>query len=237
MFRVPEGSVGASVVTLDGPEGHHAADVRRLRVGESIWLTDGQGARGAGAVVAVRRGSLDVEVADWSTDQPASPRLVVAQALAKGGRDEAAVEAMTEIGVDEVIGWQASRSVAKWTERTGAKWESVSRAAARQSRRAWWPTVTGPVSTPELATRVRDADLAVVLHESAAWSISALELSNAGVVLVVVGPEGGVSEDELAAFVAAGAQPVRLGDTVLRSSTAGVAALAAILARTRWTWI
>lgn len=235
MFRVPAEAVGASTVTLDGPEGHHAADVRRLRVGESVWLTDGVGARGVAVVRAVRRGALDVEVTDWSTAQPASPRLVVAQALAKGGRDESAVETMTEIGVDEVVGWQASRSVAKWTDRTAAKWTNIAEATARQSRRAWWPTVTGPASTADLVRRIPEADVSVVLHESAAESVTMLDWTGAAEVLAIVGPEGGISDDELVALVAAGARTIRLGDTVLRSSTAGVAALAVIAARTRWT--
>jgi 16S rRNA (uracil1498-N3)-methyltransferase len=142
---------------------------------------------------------------------------------------------MTEVGVDEVVGWQAARSVAKWTDRTAAKWTSVAEAAARQSRRTWWPTVTGPASTADVVTRIRAADVCVVLHESASEPIAMLDWTGAGEVLVIVGPEGGISDDELAFFVAAGARPTRLGETVLRSSTAGVAALAVIASRTRWT--
>jgi 16S rRNA (uracil1498-N3)-methyltransferase len=226
--------VGSERVTLDGPEGHHAADVRRLRVGETLWLTDGQGGRGKATVAAVRRGELDVVVTDWVTQPESQPRLVVVQALAKGGRDEDAVESMTEIGVDEVIGWSASRSVAKWTERTSARWQSTADAAARQSRRSWWPTITGPMSTADVVDRVGRAPLALVLHESATEPLPELEMPASGEVVVVVGPEGGISDEELAAFRAVGAYAVRLGDTVLRSSTAGVAALSAICAQTRW---
>jgi 16S rRNA (uracil1498-N3)-methyltransferase len=158
----------------------------------------------------------------------------VVQALAKGGRDEDAVESMTEVGVDEVLGWSASRSVAKWTDRSQAKWQSTADAAARQSRRSWWPIVDGPLSTAAVAKRLAEATLAVVLHESAADQLAAIAVPTSGEIVVVVGPEGGIAESELTAYQEAGARLVRLGDTVLRSSTAGVAALSAICAQTRW---
>jgi 16S rRNA (uracil1498-N3)-methyltransferase len=199
-----------------------------------VWLSDGVGARGICTVEAVRRGALDVAVTEWAAEPVATPRLVVVQALAKGGRDEDAVESMTEIGVDEVLGWSASRSVAKWTDRTQSKWQSTADAAARQARRSWWPTIAGPVSTDEVAKRLEAATLALVLHESTMERLSAAEVPTVGEVIVVVGPEGGISDGELSAFEAAGARPVRLADTVLRSSTAGVAALSAICVQTRW---
>jgi 16S rRNA (uracil1498-N3)-methyltransferase len=228
-------SVG-DVVLLGGDEGRHAADVRRLRVGEEIWLTEGRGTRVAGVVAAVRRGELTVEVRDRRQVPAPEPVLVVAQALARGGRDEQAVEAMTEVGVDHVIGWSAERAVAKWTDRTAARWAATSRAAAKQARRVWWPTVSGPVSTADLAARCRGAELVVVLHESAETPIASLTVPPRGEVMVVVGPEGGVTDHELAQLSAAGphVHVVRLGPTILRSSTAGVAALAVLSAATRW---
>jgi 16S rRNA (uracil1498-N3)-methyltransferase len=234
MFRAPDGAVRAGRLTLDGPEGHHAADVRRLRPGEVVWLTDGRGARWEGVVAAARRGALEVDISEVAEIPVERPRLVVVQALAKAGRDEAAVEAMTEIGVDEVVAWSASRSIAKATERTAQKWQSTADAAARQSRRSWWPTVAGPLATSGVVQRVERADVAVVLHEAATESIAHVDLEAAEEVVLVVGPEGGIADDELAVMTAAGAMPARLGSTVLRSSTAGVAALAAICARTRW---
>lgn len=237
MFRAPSGAAHSGSVTLDGSEGHHAADVRRLRAGEAIWLSDGRGTRWEGTVATVRRGALDIAVERVTTEPAGRPRLVAVQALAKGGRDEAAVEAMTEVGVDEIIAWSASRSIAKPTDRTAPKWQSTADAAARQSRRAWWPTITGPVGTTAVATRIAEAGIALVLHEDAELSLSAVEVTGTAEVVVVVGPEGGISDDELAAMTAAGAIAVRLGPTVLRSSTAGVAALSAICARTRWTHV
>jgi len=234
VFRLDAVLAAGAVVTLDGPEGRHAADVRRLKPGEPICLTNGAGLRATGVVTDIRRGSLDIEVDAVETNPQPSPRLVVVQALAKGGRDEAAIEAMTEVGVDEVVGWSASRSIAKWTERTESKWQATIDAAAKQARRVWWPTVSGPASTPAVAERLGASSLGLVLHESATEPLAAVELPIAGEVVVVVGPEGGISDAELAALRAAGGRAVRLGDSVLRSSTAGVAALSVISARTRW---
>jgi 16S rRNA (uracil1498-N3)-methyltransferase len=235
VFRFDAVVAPGAVVTLDGPEGRHAADVRRLAPGEPICLTDGRGQQASGVVTAVRRGSLDVHVDTIESYPPAALRLVVVQALAKGGRDEDAIEAMTEVGVDEVVGWSASRSIAKWTEKTEPKWQATVEAAAKQSRRAWWPTVSGPASTAAVAERIAAARLGVVLHEPAADPLAAVDLPGEGEVVIVVGPEGGISEEELAAFIAAGGRAVRLGDSVLRSSTAGVVALSVISARTRWS--
>jgi 16S rRNA (uracil1498-N3)-methyltransferase len=234
-FADVAGALVGGRVVLGGDEGRHASDVRRLRLGESIDLTDGAGVLIHGVVADVRRGELGIDVLD-RVDVPAPAlRLTVVQALARGGRDEQAVEAMTEVGVDHVVGWEAARNVAHWTDRTQAKWTSTSRAAAKQSRRAWCPQISGAVSTSEVAAMCAAADLAVVLHETASEPLAGIAFPATGEIVVVVGPEGGIADEELAAFAAAGARVVRLGDTVLRSSTAGVAALAVICGATRWT--
>ena len=232
LFLVEAVAVGRVVV--GGDEGRHASDVRRMRAGEHVLLGDGRGIVGDGVVAAVTRGSLEVDVSAVRTEPAPQPRFVVAQALAKGGRDEDAVEAMTEVGVDEVLGWQAARSVAKWTDRTHARWAATARAAAKQSRRAWVPVVAGPLTTSELAERAAGAALAVVLHEDATEPLAGCVVPDSGEVLVVVGPEGGIAADELDALVASGAVACRLGPQVLRTSTAGVAALSVLSAQTRW---
>jgi 16S rRNA (uracil1498-N3)-methyltransferase len=234
VFRYDAEVAAGVMVTLDGPEGRHAADVRRLATGEAICLTNGAGVVASGVVAEVRRGSLDVQLDSVETHTQHSPRLVAVQALAKGGRDEDAIEAMTEVGVDEIIGWSASRSIAKWTDRTSSRWQDTVNAASKQSRRAWWPAVSGPASTRAVADRIAAASLALVLHESARQPLAAVEVPRVGEVVVVIGPEGGISEEELASFAEAGGRVVRLGDSVLRSSTAGVAALSVLCARTRW---
>jgi 16S rRNA (uracil1498-N3)-methyltransferase len=235
VFFASVGNVDAGgQIVLDGPEGHHAADVRRLYAGEAIDLTDGSGVLLHGVVAEVRRGELAVTVTERVVVPAPAPSFTVVQALAKGGRDEDAVEAMTEVGVDHVVGWAASRSIAKWTDRTGPKWLSTALAAAKQSRRAWWPTVTGPESTADVAARCAAASVAVVLHEAATAPLTSVAVPDIGEVVLVVGPEGGITDEELDALSGAGAAVVRLGSTVLRSSTAGVAALSVLSAASRW---
>jgi 16S rRNA (uracil1498-N3)-methyltransferase len=217
--------------TLDGPEGHHAADVARLRVGEELLLGDGAGGTARAMVTAAGRGRLDVSIVDRRYREPADPRIVVAQGVAKGDRGELAVQAMTEAGVDEIVPWLAARSVAVWRdEKPLLRWRSTVREAAKQARRAWLPAVPAAVTTAVLARRAT-----FVLDGDAKARLSTVELPEHGEIVLVVGPEGGIAPEELATFEASGAVPVRLGDTVLRTSTAGVAALAVISARLgRW---
>ncbi|TDC01311.1 16S rRNA (uracil(1498)-N(3))-methyltransferase [Micromonospora fluostatini] len=228
-------------LTLDGPEGHHAATVQRLRVGEELLLADGRGGTAAAVVTAVGRGNLEIEVTSRGYVDASVPRLVVVQGIAKGDRGELAVQAMTEVGVDEIVPWAASRSVVQWRGDRGVrarqKWTATAREAAKQARRAWLPVVAGAPDepTPTVARRLAGAAAAFVLHEGARERLSTVELPTAGEIVLVVGPEGGVSEAEVATFTEAGARPVRLGPTVLRTSTAGVAALAVLATRlARW---
>lgn len=224
---------------LDGPEGHHSAVVRRLRAGEELRLTDGRGAVARAEVVAVGKAALEVRVADAATVPAPSPRLVVVQALTKGERGELAVEVLTEVGADLVVPWAAARSVVRWAGDRGEKslrrWRTTAREAAKQSRRAWFPEVTDVATTEDVAGLLSGAAAAVVLHESAEVAVSDVVPPDVGDVVLVVGPEGGITDDELSTFRAAGAGAVRLGPTVLRASTAGAVAAGVLLARTpRW---
>ncbi|MCM0674701.1 16S rRNA (uracil(1498)-N(3))-methyltransferase [Micromonospora phytophila] len=240
LFLVESLPTGDSL-TLDGPEGHHAATVQRLRVGEELLLADGRGGTAAAVVTAVGRGTLDLAVTSRGYVDAPVPRLVVVQGIAKGDRGELAVQSMTEVGVDEIVPWAAARSVTQWRGDRGArareKWVATAREAAKQARRAWLPVVAGAPdeSTTRVARRIAGAAAAFVLHEEAQERLSAAELPGAGEIVLVVGPEGGIAESELDAFAEAGAQPVRLGPSVLRTSTAGVAALSLLSARLhRW---
>lgn len=229
---------GATVV-LAGPEGRHAATVRRLRVGEEVQLTDGAGRLAGCHVTGVGRDSVDLLVEQLAQVPPPHPRIVVVQALPKGDRGELAVETMTELGVDVVVPWSASRSVTRWTGERGDKalrrWRSTAYEAAKQSRRAWFPEIAEPVGTPAVVALLSNAAAAVVLHEAADTALAAVDVPARGDVVVVVGPEGGLTDDELTAFRSAGATAYRMGPTVLRTSTAGLAASAVLLARTdRW---
>jgi len=237
----PEALAGRAVgdvVLLDGPEGRHAATVRRTRVGEHLLLTDGAGLRVEGEVVAVGTGNLELRVVSVATDPEPSPRFVLVQALAKNDRDDQAVEAATECGVDEVVPWQAARSVVQWRgergEKARRKWDALLVAATKQSRRTRRPALAPTATTADLVARVRDAACAYVLHEDATRPLAGVTLPDAGEVVLVVGPEGGISPDELGALTGAGAVAVRLGVPVLRSSSAGPAALAVLSAMSRW---
>jgi 16S rRNA (uracil1498-N3)-methyltransferase len=238
---VPAGELtgaGATVV-LSGAEARHAAVVRRLRAGERADLSDGAGTLASGVVITVGPQEVAVAVRSVMPVAVPSPRITVIQALAKGDRGELAVEMMSEVGVDAVVAWPAERSVVRWEgtrgERSLAKWGAVAREAAKQSRRAWMPAVTGPASLAEVAAAVSSAACAVVLEPGAAVPLSRLALPVAGEIVLVVGPEGGISAKERSALAAAGATEARLGPTVLRTSTAGAAAAAVLLSRTgRW---
>jgi 16S rRNA (uracil1498-N3)-methyltransferase len=233
-----QGLTTGSVLVLDGPEGRHAATVRRLGVGEAVLVADGTGTRAHAVVEGVQRDELTLRLASLEQVPRPDPRFVLVQALAKGDRDEQAIESATELGVDEVVPWQAARSVVVWRGDRAAKahrkWQLVVQAATKQSRRAITPEVSELASSRGVVRRITESALALVLHEEAATPLASVELPAHGDVLVVVGPEGGISPEELAAFVDAGAVSVRLGEHVLRSSSAGPAALAVLSAAARW---
>jgi len=227
-------------VTVEGDEAHHAVAVRRLRVGEQVVLTDGAGTTVQGPVASTGKRVFTVGVESVRTQRRPAPEVVVVQAIPKGDRGELAVEVLTEVGAAEIVPWAAARSVAVWKGERAAKslarWRATAREAAKQARRAWFPAVAELASTDRVVALMADADLVVVLHEDATAPLAALEVPSAGRIVVVVGPEGGLTDEEVEAFVAAGAVSVRLGSEVLRTSTAGVAAVAALLARTpRWS--
>lgn len=223
---------------LTGDEGRHAARVRRLAVGEAVSVGDGRGALAHCQVAEAHADGLTLEITSRQIVPTADPRLIVVQALPKGERAELAVETMTELGVDEIVPWAAARSIVQWNGARGDKalerWRRTATEAAKQSRRAWVPAVAALASTADVTARLA-AGRALVLHEAAATPLASVSLPASGQVVVVVGPEGGVSGDELDRFAAAGATAVRLGEPVLRTSTAGAAALAALSLRLgRW---
>jgi 16S rRNA (uracil1498-N3)-methyltransferase len=225
--------------TLAGPEGHHAATVQRLRVGQVVLLGDGRGGTATAVITGAGRSTLELRVTGRRYEQPPAVRLVVVQGIGKGERAELAVQAMTEVGVDEIVPWPAARSVVRWRgergERAWQRWGSTAREAAKQSRRPRLPVVAEPAPTPVVAQRLAVAAAGLVLDPEAATRLSTVPLPPAGEVVLVIGPEGGLTPGEQSAFEAAGACPVRLGGTVLRLSTAGVAAVSVLSTRLgRW---
>jgi 16S rRNA (uracil1498-N3)-methyltransferase len=224
-----------SHVRLAGDEGRHAAIVRRIRPGEIIMIGNGRGQGVRGVVLEVTGPSLIIEVINHLSSSSESRRFVAAQALAKGDRAELAVEMLTEMGVDEIVPWQASRSIVRWSPdramRSLEKWRSTAREAAKQSRRLTVPKVSDRVSTAQLAQRVAIVDLALLLHEEAKESLAEVDLPSAGTILIIIGPEGGIAAEELRQLTQAGARSVSISEAVLRTSTAGVVALAGLKLR------
>jgi 16S rRNA (uracil1498-N3)-methyltransferase len=225
------------LVALTGAEAKHAAVVRRLRVGEAVTLGDGLGVWLGGVAEGVSPSRVDVRVVDRTSEPAPSPRIVLVQALAKGDRDELAVQAACELGVDEIIPWQASRSVSRWEGPKEVKgrerWATIVREAAKQAHRAWVPQVAPPASTADLVA-LASSRRVLLLDPTAPARLSALEPDGRD-LLLVVGPEGGISDEELDRLSAAGAERVLLGNTVLRTSTAGPAAIAVLSAALgRW---
>ncbi|WP_051815916.1 16S rRNA (uracil(1498)-N(3))-methyltransferase, partial [Glycomyces tenuis] len=184
------------------------------------------------------RGSLALEILERRTVPAPEPALTVVQALPKGDRGERAVQMLTEIGAGEIIPWAASRSITQWKgprgDKARAKWAATAREATKQARRAHLARVAELHTTKQLLARLRRAAQVLVLHEEATVPLSKVDLAASGEIAVVIGPEGSISPDELAALSEFG-EPIRLGQTVLRTSTAGPAALAVLQARLgRW---
>ncbi|MDR2620251.1 MAG: 16S rRNA (uracil(1498)-N(3))-methyltransferase [Propionibacteriaceae bacterium] len=233
---VPD-TVGA-VAVITGTEAHHAATVRRLQVGEQVYVADGRGHASFGPVLSVAKTTVEVSVSQVCVEPPRPRRWVAIQALPKGERAELAVEMLTELGVDVIVAWQAARSVSRWdgaaakVEKGVAKWGKTVREAAKQSRRFTVPEVQY-ASSAQVAEWVRSAALAVVCHEEASMWVESLTMPATGDVVFIIGPEGGISAEELAALEAAGGVPVRIASQVLRTSTAGAVALAELQSLSR----
>lgn len=232
------------IVVVDGDEGFHAANVRRIRAGEELDVGDGAGAVAHCVVEDVAKGRLSARVLSLRNVDPPRPGVTVVQALPKSDRSELAIELATEAGADAFVAWQAERCVAKWdgaarVEKGLSRWRAVARSAARQSRRPHVPSVVSAVGAADLvamvARAVDEGGVGLVLHESATDVLAKVPLEQADSVILVVGPEGGISDGEIAALIDAGAVAVRLGPTVLRTSTAAAVALGALGVLTpRW---
>ena len=222
-----------SLVELDGPEGKHAVQVRRMRQGEAIQLSDGRGLRVRGTVSELSGSTLKLEVTEVNKEELPIRQMTLVQALAKGDRDELAIQAATELGVMAIIPWQASRSISRWDgpkiAKGQARWQQIVSEAAKQSLRAYTPEVKNIVEIKELAALVSSFDQVLVLDTSATVSIAEAGIPISGSIAVVVGPEGGIEQSELDALQNAGAKLVSLGANVLRTSTAGPALIAALL--------
>lgn len=247
-------AVPGGIVELTGAEARHAATVKRMAPGEQLDVVDGAGRRVSAEAEQVSAALIRLRVSAVADEEPPTHRITLVQALAKGDRSELAVEAATELGIDAVIPWEADRSIVRWrgekSARGVAKWQAVVRSATKQSRRAWIPSVSDAVDSHELSRWVTDQNLAIVLHEDATIPLArrvrdmafgqfppgkdALPVGSAAAkdsvkeIALIVGPEGGITDGEIAALKKAGAVTAVLGNYVLRSSTAGPAALSVL---------
>ena len=238
VFLSPLAVSAGGTLRLDGPEGRHAAVVRRLRVGERVDVTDGRGRLHCGVIAAVGKETVDVSVESVVESPAPSPRVVVVQALPKGDRGPLAVELLTEVGVDVIVPWAADRCITQWRGDKVAKgvekWRAVAREAAKQSRRTWEPVVADLASTADVVALLTASAAPIVLHESAEAPLSERALASDGDVVLVIGPEGSLTEVEVERFVGAGAELRRMEPTVMRTSTAGAVAASVVLSRSRW---
>jgi 16S rRNA (uracil1498-N3)-methyltransferase len=225
VFVVPKIS-STDFVVVEGDEAHHAIKVMRLEIGEEIVVTDGAGNWAQGLVSTIDKKSFTVTVSRLGLEELRQPELIVIQALTKSDRMRETIELLTVAGVDRIIPWKADRSIAQEKENSVEKWNAVAVAASKQSRRLRFPVIESAITTPQVVERF--AGKLIVLHESAAHKFSDLKFIDSDPVVIVVGPEGGISETELAKLCGLSGTPVRLGQEVFRSAHAGFAALSAI---------
>lgn len=228
LFFVDQLSAGTTQ-ELGGDEGHHAVAVMRLGIGEQIKIADGAGNWVSGTITEVNKKSLKIDVAQRGSAQAGKPELIVVQAVTKSDRTKEMLELLTVGGADQIIPWQAERCISKWKSDSAQKWQSAIKDAAKQSRRVKLPVLGDEVTTNQLIKLFQPADKVVILHESADTGISQLNLSNEFArVILIIGPEGGVSDNEISQLESAGAVTARMGELVLRSAHAGFAALSAV---------
>jgi 16S rRNA (uracil1498-N3)-methyltransferase len=228
LFFVDQLSAGTTQ-ELGGDEGHHAVAVMRLGIGEQIKIADGAGNWVSGTITEVNKKSLKIDVAQRGSAQAGKPELIVVQAVTKSDRTKEMLELLTVGGADQIIPWQAERCISKWQNDSAHKWQSAIKEAAKQSRRVKLPVLGDEVTTNQLIKLFQPADKVVILHESASIGISQLNLSNEFArIILIIGPEGGISDADISQLEAAGAVTARMGELVLRSAHAGFAALSAV---------
>jgi 16S rRNA (uracil1498-N3)-methyltransferase len=231
------GVVVGDRVALPVQEARHAAAALRITDGEVLFIADGQGHRASGQAV-VEGNNVSVDVTNVEVLSRPNPTITVVQALAKGEHGELAIDLMTQVGVDRIIPWSASRSIVQWkgdrADKSLAKWQLAAKAATKQSRQAWTPEISTVMSTKEVLALLPNFNATYVLHETSANPLAAAKLPATGEICLIVGPEGGISDEEVAAFEDVGAQVASLGDSVLRASLAGAMGIGVLSTRLRW---
>ena len=235
-FFVAEGTnFLAGEIEVNGDEAHHGVNVLRLKQSEEVKISDGAGSWGIGKVSQLSKKSFTVEISDRGFEATAKQRVIVVQAILKNDANKEAVDFLTQVGADEIIPWQSQHSIGKIDDKSLSKWQSTTRESSRQSRRVRIPVISNADSTESLISKIKGLENIFVLHESAENRLSQIEINQEADVILIVGPEGGLSEIEVNTFVAAGAKVVRLGESVLRAANAGAAAVSVVMSRTgKW---
>ena len=237
-FLVETSDLDSPVFNIKGTEAHHALRVRRVREKEKLVVTDGFGLVGEVEVLALGPGDqVTVKVVDKKNKVKKKPKVAVAQALAKGERSDLAVESLTEVGVDEIIPWQANRCIVKWddkSEKGVEKWKQIARESSKQSRRAFFPEILNCLNSKELVGIFEDFSKVIVLDPDSTVLFTDLVEHITEDVLLIIGPEGGIDENEMQLFSEYGALTATLGETILRTSTAGGISVAILHSKTRW---
>ena len=235
-FFVAEGTdFSANQIEVDGDEAHHGVNVLRLKTSEEVKISDGVGNWGVGTVSQINKKSFTVEILDRGFEPASKQRVVVVQAILKNDANKEAVDFLTQVGADEIIPWQSQHSIGKIDDKSLGKWQSTARESSRQSRRVRIPVISNAYSTESLISKIKGLQNIFVLHESADNRLSQIEMNQESDVILIVGPEGGLSEIEVSTFVTAGAKIVRLGESVLRAANAGAAAASVVMSRTgKW---
>lgn len=228
LFFVDQLSTGTTQ-ELTGDEGHHAVAVMRLSIGEQIKIADISGNWVSGTITEVGKKSLKIDVAERGVAQAGKPQLIVVQAVTKSDRTKEMLELLTVAGADQIIPWQAERCISKWQSDSADKWQSAIKEAAKQARRVSLPKLQNEMTTNQLIQSFKATEKIVILHEGATTPISQLNLSQEfSSIYLIIGPEGGISDNEIKALTNAGGVSAKMGELVLRSAHAGFASLAAI---------
>ena len=213
---------------FEGDDAGHAIRVLRTQIGESLALSNGLGAWSIVEVIAIAKKSMTVRVTTTGYEEVLPVEFTVAQALTKGDRIKESIELNTAGGADVILLWAAARSIGKATPDLMQKLAVTAREASKQTRRNRIPFVMGVLDAKKIAAEIPNYDSVIVLHESASDKLSDVVTASAKKVLVIIGPEGGLTDEELALFAGAGAQVAHMGRPVFRSAHAGMAALSGL---------
>jgi 16S rRNA (uracil1498-N3)-methyltransferase len=219
-------TVGATY-EFNNDDANHAIRVLRMGTGNIFNLSDGAGSWSQVQVLTVAKKSMQVKVLETGKQEPLDTHFTVIQAIPKGDRIKESIEMCTEGGADRIVMWKAARSIGKSDDKI-EKLQTTAREASKQSRRFRIPEVIGVAATNAVVDQIAQADLAIVFHESATMKVSEIVTPGCKKVAIIIGPEGGLTEDEIDTFAAAGAKVALMGRPVLRSAHAGLAALSAV---------